>query len=58
MKLEITREQYVRIIEKIIQDFLKELKKSLINLSSFLSCYFHKTFGYLEISYLKCYIES
>lgn len=33
MKLEITREQYVRIIEKIIQDFLKELKKSLINLS-------------------------
>ena len=34
MKLEITREQYVRIIEKIIQDFLKELKKSLINLSS------------------------
>lgn len=34
MKLEIIREQYVRIIEKIIQDFLKELKKSLINLSS------------------------
>ena len=27
-------------------------------LSSFLSCYFPKTFGYLEISYLKCYIES
>ena len=27
-------------------------------LSSFLSCYFSKTFGYLEISYLKCYIES
>ena len=54
MKLEITREQYVRIIEKIIQDFPKELKF----LSSFLSCYFSKTFGYLEISYLKCYIES
>ena len=71
MKLEITRKQYVRIIEKIIQDFPKELKKSLKNLSSlkelkkelkflssFLSCYFPKTFGYLEISYLKCYIES
>lgn len=34
MKLEITQEQYVRIIEKIIQDFPKELKKSLKNLSS------------------------
>lgn len=41
---------------------LKELKlgtqKELKFLSSFLSCYFSKTFGYLEISYLKCYIES
>ena len=41
---------------------LKELKlgtqKELKFLSSFLSCYFPKTFGYLEISYLKCYIES
>lgn len=36
----------------------KELKKELKNLNSFLSCYFPKTFGYLEISYLKCYIES
>lgn len=41
---------------------LKELKlgtqKELKFLSSFLSCYFPKTFGCLEISYLKCYIES
>ena len=37
---------------------LKELKKELKFLSSFLSCYFPKTFEYLEISYLKCYIES
>ena len=41
---------------------LKELKlgtqKELKFLSSFLSCYFPKTFGYLEISYLKCFIES
>lgn len=29
MKLEITREQYGRIIEKVIQDFLKKLKKEL-----------------------------
>ena len=58
MKLEITREQYGRIIEKVIHYFLKKLKKELKNLSSFLSCYFSKTFGYLEISYLKCYIES
>lgn len=34
MKLEITREQYVRIIEKIIQDFPKELKKSLKHLDT------------------------
>ena len=34
LTIEITREQYVRIIEKIIQDFPKELKKSLKNLSS------------------------
>ena len=33
-------------------------QKELKFLSSFLSCYFPKTFGYLEISYLKCYIES
>lgn len=37
---------------------IEETQKSLKNLSSFLSCYFSKTFGYLEISYLKCYIES
>lgn len=33
-------------------------QKELKFLSSFLSCYFPKTFGYLEISNLKCYIES
>ena len=47
-----------RAIEETQIGTQKGTQKELKFLSSFLSCYFPKTFGYLEISYLKCYIES